>query len=548
MFDRTALVVTCALLLGSCAGDSEVIPRSAEAPPQVEFTQIVPPEVFEGWPCPPFLTFDTTLDKTDDDDGDNILDCQEEFLGSDPNDVDSDDDAVPDFLERGNLTADLDDEPSDAPDGILDEGEGLDTDRDGILDIIDPDDDGDGIPTIEEDSKVDGLGNGNGDPLDDDYDNDGVRNYLDPDNEGDYVWDIIEDKYAGNDDGDPRNDDFDGDGIPNYVDTDDDGDGADGCEDSGDRRVDGTTFTVRIDGVDYEYFNDDADLDGIMNFMDLDDDGDGILTEDEDWDGSGNACDDDIDRDLTPDFRDLDDDGDTVESINEDLDGSGSVLDDDTDGDKIPNFRDNDDDGDGTPSFDERPREGGFDARDTDRDRIPDYLDDDDDNDGFTSFEENTDSSSDSQPRDPDDDGDKCPTALEPSTRLDENVKPAGCEYYTLTINGLVDEAYNGARVFFALRNGDDDLLGVANAVVDRVSDAGDVTFVLQTDFPMALEVNQAHTLDYFVDVDEDGLCAAEASYRTTVTAPSNDKAVDYVVAVDLVADADVNACVDFPN
>lgn len=92
------------------------------------------------------LTVDTDLD--------GLVDGEEEcLLGSDPNDADSDDDLVPDGIE--------------ARDGAAD------TDGDGILDVLDPDDDGDGVPTADEDA------NGDGDPSNDDSDGDGIPDYLD---------------------------------------------------------------------------------------------------------------------------------------------------------------------------------------------------------------------------------------------------------------------------------------------------------------------------------------------------------------------------------
>lgn len=69
-----------------------------------------------------------------------------------------------------------------------------DTDENGVQDFIDPDDDGDGTLTVEEDLEdidpnVDSSGDGNltndldgdGDPTNDDTDNDGIPNYLDID-------------------------------------------------------------------------------------------------------------------------------------------------------------------------------------------------------------------------------------------------------------------------------------------------------------------------------------------------------------------------------
>ena len=77
---------------------------------------------------------------------------------------------------------------------------GLDTDSDGVIDLMDSDDDNDGIP-----DSVEG---------DTDSDNDGIPNRLDTDSDGDGISDITE--GAG---------DTDGDGTPNYLDEDSDGDG-----------------------------------------------------------------------------------------------------------------------------------------------------------------------------------------------------------------------------------------------------------------------------------------------------------------------------------
>lgn len=83
-----------------------------------------------------------------DSDGDGILDAVE--IGSDPaNPIDSDADGVPDYLEDNTL----------------------DTDADGVLNILDADDDGDNIPTSQE------LGSGGAlNPADSDAD--GVPDYL----------------------------------------------------------------------------------------------------------------------------------------------------------------------------------------------------------------------------------------------------------------------------------------------------------------------------------------------------------------------------------
>ncbi|WP_343913553.1 hypothetical protein [Aquimarina litoralis] len=98
---------------------------------------------------------------------------------------------------------------------------------------IETDHDNDGIPSYLEDLDGDRLVF---DP-DDDTDSNGFSNYLDPDDDGDGTLTIDEDLEPDTDltvdrdgdgdptndigDGDPTNDDTDGDGIPNYLDTDD---------------------------------------------------------------------------------------------------------------------------------------------------------------------------------------------------------------------------------------------------------------------------------------------------------------------------------------
>ncbi|MGC9399594.1 MAG: CARDB domain-containing protein [Anaerolineae bacterium] len=128
-----------------------------------------------------------------DSDGDGLTDDEEAALGTDPNDTDSDGDGVSDGVEVG--------DPSAPPD----------TDGDGTLDALDPDDDGDGIPTVDEDV------NGDGDPTNDDTDGDGIPNYLDPDDEdgplGDPDGDGLTNEEEADWGTDPNNPDTDGDGI-----------------------------------------------------------------------------------------------------------------------------------------------------------------------------------------------------------------------------------------------------------------------------------------------------------------------------------------------
>ncbi|TVZ55227.1 CHU domain-containing protein [Lutibacter sp. Hel_I_33_5] len=173
-----------------------------------------------------------------------------------------------------------------------------DTDNDGIPNFQDMDDDGDGVDTIEEFrsfgafriasvqtsnsvSNCPGLN-----PAFTDTDGDCIPDYLDPDDDGDGILTADEDIIIV--DGDPRNDDSDGDGTPNYLDSDDDGDGIETKDEDIDQ--------------DGDPRNDDADNDLIPNYLDLDVDNDGILDSvegagDIDGDGIANYLDLDSDGD-----------------------------------------------------------------------------------------------------------------------------------------------------------------------------------------------------------------------------------------------------------
>jgi hypothetical protein len=291
---------------------------------------------------------------------------------------DSDGDGVPDYLEPNNR----------------------DTDGDTIFDNLDPDDDGDGIPTADEDRDNDG------DPTNDDYDNDGTPDYLDPDDDGDGILNVDEDR---NNDGDPTNDDYDSDGTPDYLDPDDDGDGVPTADE--DRNYDGDPT------------NDDTDNDGIPDYLDRDDDGDGVPTAEEDVNGDGDPTNDNSDGDGLPNYLDTDDDGDGVLTADEDPNDDGDPTNDDYDNDGTPDYLDPDDDGDGIPTATE-----GI-TTDTDSDHVPDYLepnnvdtdgdgifnyqDNDDDGDGVLTADEDWDH--DGSPTDDDGNADGIPDYLDPN-------------------------------------------------------------------------------------------------------------------------------------
>ena len=282
-------------------------------------------------------------------------------------------------------------------DGIPDKEEGIkDTDGDGIPDFRDVDSDGDGIPDDKE------YGPTPGKPVD--TDGDGIPDYLDIDSDNDGITDKSE-NGAG-----PAIIDTDGDKIPDYLDLDSDGDGitdvveADGTDADKDGRADGTVDSKGVpSSAKGGLTGPDTDGDGKRDFQDIDSDADGIpdntegqgtyvkpAGKDTDKDGIDDAYDKDnggtpivpldTDKDGKPDFRDVDSDGDGISDKEE-----GTK---DTDGDGIPDYRDVDSDGDGIPDDKEYGPTPGK-PIDTDGDGIPDYLDIDSDNDGITDQSEN---------------------------------------------------------------------------------------------------------------------------------------------------------------
>lgn len=310
-------------------------------------------------------------------DKDGLTNEQEQVIGSSPTDVDSDDDGILDGQEFGA--------------GI----KARDTDADGKIDILDADDDNDGIPTLAEDKNLDGDKNPSTNPLDTDADS--LANYLDIDDDGDKKLTASEDKNLDADKNPATNPtDTDGDGIPDYLDAVD----TDGP--NGDKDGDGLTNSLELslgtnpnladsdnDGVpdNLELGSDpskplDTDGDGKINALDSDDDNDGIPTASEDLnlDGDKNPATlpTDTDGDSKPNYLDADDDGDGLLTSSENYNG-GTAVDDDTDKDNKPDYLDNDDDNDGILSANEGndPNKNGLpdDAADADFDGIVDYLD-----------------------------------------------------------------------------------------------------------------------------------------------------------------------------
>ncbi len=280
-------------------------------------------------------------------------------------DRDSDNDGLPDTIEGNASGVDTDNDEIDDVydvnsvigatdanrDGIADGNTPPDTDRDGRMDFRDTDTDNDGILDTAE-ANVSGV----------DSDGDGIDNILDTDVTGgaDTNGDRIDDAYVL-----PNRD---GDGAADFRDLDTDNDGIRDVSEAGltDANGDGlldaggvTTATPR-----------DTDSDGTADFRDLDSDNNGTT----DIAGTPNAP-----RDANNDGRvdnAADSDGDGIANV---VDQAPTVFgaSPDSDGDGISNAIDLDDDNDGIPDT----QEG---AGDFDGDGLPNSLDRDSDNDGLT--------------------------------------------------------------------------------------------------------------------------------------------------------------------
>jgi uncharacterized protein (TIGR03382 family) len=333
-------------------------------------------------------------------DADGLGNARECDIGSDPGDNDTDNDGVRDGSEAPNTGA--------IPN----------TDGDAQPDVLDPDDDGDGVPTKTE------LGpseNGDGNPadaansdstappdyLDTDSDNDGVLDGSDvartnPNACRDSDADACDDcsvTGANSSGGNVSNDgaDTNADGQCNLGDPDDDGDGVPDASDSdpGMIRVCSDTDSDTCDdcaaGAGAAPLADglDTDMDGKCDLGDSDDDGDGVSDasdgqplnpkrcRDQDADGCDDCA---LTGKADPSMDGPDADGDGI------CDGSDmGVSPDDADGDGVLDANDLDDDGDGI--LDTQETTPGIED-DADGDGTPNQLDLDSDGDGIFDADE----------------------------------------------------------------------------------------------------------------------------------------------------------------
>jgi hypothetical protein len=306
-------------------------------------------------------------------------------------DLDSDNDGIPDVVEAGGTDSD--------GDGIADNF--VDSDGDGFNDVVDGDVGNDGIAENTGNAQQTTGADTNGDGVPDSYpegdpDGDGILNQLDLDSDGDGIPDVVE--SSGTDsDGDGIADNFvdsDGDGFNDVV----DGDvGNDGIAENTGNAQQTTGADTNGDGVPDSYPEGDLDGDGILNQLDLDSDGDGILdvTEaggtDSDGDGQednfidsdGDGLNDSVDGDVGNDGI-AENTGNATTPTGVDANGDGAPDDypnDDTDGDNHPDWLDIDVDNDGIVDNTEGQPTVGYvapDGNDTDGDGIDDAYDSDD--------------------------------------------------------------------------------------------------------------------------------------------------------------------------
>ena len=345
-----------------------------------------------GTACDPA---DYTIDEDDDDD--TWSDADEATCGSDPLVANS----TPDDFEGDHICDIMDsDDDNDGVDDDMDAfplnaSEVADNDGDGVGDNADVDDDNDNVTDGLDEFPFDGTewvdtdGDGTGDnadtdddgdgvedgndafPLDatewDDTDGDGLGDNKDPDDDGDNVADVADPFPL---DSTEWADD-DGDGIGNNADDDDDGDGYDDVNDA-----------FPEDPSEWV----DTDGDGQGDNSDADDDGDGVNDGIDDFPMDSTEWI-DTDGDGIGDNTDDDDDGDGVLDVDDAFPLNPAETA-DFDGDGVGDNADSDDDGDSQPDISDAFPYDVNEWIDTDGDGIGNNADDDDDGDGYSDADE----------------------------------------------------------------------------------------------------------------------------------------------------------------
>ncbi len=375
-----------------------------------------------GDPCVPNASGAACL--AADSDGDGLSNAEEDALGTDRDNPDTDGDGENDATERGGGAQPLDADGDGVPDAL--ESSVLDANGDGRSDEADPcTPDANHTACAAFDSDGDGLSNGQEaavgtDPRDPDTDgdgsNDGVEVGANPasplDTDGDGLIDALEGNTDGDGDGQPDSSDADSDndGIPDGVEAGDvpgtprDSDG-DGVPDHLDRDSDDDGVPDAIEAGSTPATPVDSDGDGAPDYLDLDADADGLPDGIEagvaGTDTDGDQIDDAYDVDAIPGAVDANRDGvaDGVGPVDTDRDGEADFRDVDSDRDGILDTVEGDasgidTDGDGIDDALDVDVTHGMDVNgdgiddayafpDTDADGIPDFRDLDSDNDGL---------------------------------------------------------------------------------------------------------------------------------------------------------------------
>jgi hypothetical protein len=252
-------------------------------------------------------------------------------------------------------------------DGLTDEDFNSDLDGDGVIDCLDEDPDGDGIPSISDNCPM--VYN----PRQENYDNDVQGDACDPDDDNDFAPDVIDcepfnrEVYPGapelcdgrdnncNDQVDEGFLDTDGDGLADCIDPDDDNDlindPNDNCPlvynpDQADNDRDRIGDACDPDD-DNDFIYDDGSGNGVIGdrpcasgqTVNCDDNCQFVANQDQldtDGDGRGNACDLDDDNDGIPDTEDNCPLVPNVSQADYDRDGLGDACDPDDDNDGVP--------------------------------------------------------------------------------------------------------------------------------------------------------------------------------------------------------------------
>jgi hypothetical protein len=269
---------------------------------------------------------------------------------------DADDDGIPrdhngdgvvDNPCRGGLTEDCDDNCPLHPNP-----DQRDSDLDGLGNICDPDQEGDGVPNDEDNCPE----TTNPDQID--SDDDGLGDLCDDDDDGDGVQDIS-DNCRGVYNPDQENLDLDR--MGDACDDDDDNDTWDDHLDN----------CPRIANTDQQ----DTDFDGLGDACDDDADNDGALDEHDNCPQAPNPEQADLDGDGTGDICDVDDDGDDVDDLSDNCPTTPNSDQKDTDGDNQGDACDDDPDGDTFVDDDNCPLAFNPGQEDTDGNGIGDACD-----------------------------------------------------------------------------------------------------------------------------------------------------------------------------